>query len=193
MRRRVLLAAFLAGALQTSAIAAMIVSRALHIQHGREIILDVVPVDPRSLLRGDYVDLSYTISSLPVTLLERSRSAPRGARVYVILERQECSCDSEKWSPAAASLNPITIRDPEKQIELQGNLTWAVFEFEESNARFWVNYGIESYFVPENTGEELERQARAGTVKAAISVSPEGHAVIKALIVDGKRMGSPLF
>jgi uncharacterized membrane-anchored protein len=190
MRRRALLAAFLAGALQTSAIGAMIVSRALHIRHGREIVLDVIPVDPRSLLRGDYVYLNYAISRLPASLLTPPREAPRGARIYVILERQE-SGDGEKWVPAGASLTPITAHDPEKQIVLQGHLIWQISD--QGNEQFGVHYGIESYFVPENTGRELERLARTGSVKTAISVSPEGDAAIKALIVDGKRVDSPLF
>ena len=64
MRPRVWLAAILVCLLQTGAIAALIVNRAMLLTHGREIVLGVTPVDPRDLLRGDYVRLNYAVSHL---------------------------------------------------------------------------------------------------------------------------------
>lgn len=40
----------------------MIASRYAILTSGREIVLETVPVDPRSLFRGDYVTLRYAIS-----------------------------------------------------------------------------------------------------------------------------------
>ena len=40
----------------------MIWDRTSLLANGREVVLDVVPVDPRSLFRGDYVILGYDIS-----------------------------------------------------------------------------------------------------------------------------------
>ena len=65
MKQRVWLAAILVCLLQTGAIAALIVNRAMLVSQGREIILTVTPVDPRDLLRGDYVRLGYEISQSP--------------------------------------------------------------------------------------------------------------------------------
>src|SRR5690606_35209140 len=62
-----LLGAFL---LQTALVAWLIVDRALLIKNGREVRLAVVPVDPRDLLRGDYVILSYPISRLQTDEVE---------------------------------------------------------------------------------------------------------------------------
>ena len=51
----------------------------------------------------------------------------------------------------------------------------------------YIEYGIESYFVPENKGEEIERMVgQSITVKVAISKS--GKAVIKTLLIDGKEL-----
>ena len=44
MRPRVWLAAILVALLQTGVIAFIIVNRAVHLAHGREIVLDVIPV-----------------------------------------------------------------------------------------------------------------------------------------------------
>ena len=56
-----------------------------------------------------------------------------------------------------------------------------------------VKYGIESYFVPENTGSDLEQATRTGAVKAVISVDRDGNAAIKGLIVNGTRHDETLF
>jgi uncharacterized membrane-anchored protein len=56
-----------------------------------------------------------------------------------------------------------------------------------------VTYGIESYFVPENTGRDLEQATRTGVVKAVISVDRDGNAMIKGLIVNGVRNDETLY
>lgn len=66
---RIWLGALAVAVLQTGALAAMILDRAHHVASGREIVLPVVPVDPRSLFRGDYVILNYEISRAPLSLL----------------------------------------------------------------------------------------------------------------------------
>ena len=73
MRPRVWLAAILVCLFQTGAIAALIVNRAMLLTQGREIVLSVMPVDPRDLLRGDYVRLGYTISQVPASLASRHK------------------------------------------------------------------------------------------------------------------------
>ncbi len=47
MRPRVWLAAILVALVQTGVIAFIVANRAVHLAQGREIVLDVVPVDPR--------------------------------------------------------------------------------------------------------------------------------------------------
>ncbi len=50
--------------------------------------------------------------------------------------------------------------------------------------RIEVEYGIESYFVPEGTGRMIE-QAR--DVKVRVAIDSSGNSVIKHLLVDGER------
>src|SRR5690606_26923443 len=61
-RRTLWLGIALVALLQAGALLWMIWDRASLLANGREIVLDVVPVDPRSLFRGDYVILGYDIS-----------------------------------------------------------------------------------------------------------------------------------
>ena len=45
-------------------ILAMVVQRAAILRSGQEVRLEVVPVDPRDLFRGDYVVLGYRIGTV---------------------------------------------------------------------------------------------------------------------------------
>ncbi len=198
MRPRVWLAAILVCLLQTGAIAAMIANRAMLLAHGREIVLDVTPIDPRDLFRGDYVRLGYPIASLSSSLVQMPERIATGMPIFVTIERQG-QPEEEKWVPVAASpVRPDSL-ETDNAILLQGVVDW--WWPEGSLARGWygtesalhVKYGIESYFVPEAKGHDLERITRDGAVKAVISVDRKGNAAIKALIVEGRRYGEPLF
>jgi len=68
----------LAGLIQLGLIAAMVVDRASILREGTEVTLQTRPVDPRDFLRGDYVVLSYDISSVPTGELKgKLRKSPR--------------------------------------------------------------------------------------------------------------------
>ena len=62
--------AIVAAVVLIGVLGSMIMGRAAILRDGREIVLEVLPVDPRDLLRGDYVRLDYNISSLPIELFE---------------------------------------------------------------------------------------------------------------------------
>lgn len=181
MRPRVWLAAVLVALLQTGAIASIIAGRAMHLAHGREIVLDVVPVDPRDLLRGDYARMGYSISTLPASFSQANLP------IFVTLERQGKPEDG-KWVPVAWSTAQPAAPEADGKIVLRG-VTQRPWRQGETR----VAYGIESYFVPESTGHDLEKATREGTVKAVISVDKNGNAAIKGLIVGGVRHDESLF
>ncbi len=195
MRPRVWLAAILVCLLQTGAIAAIIVNRAMLLSHGREIVLSVTPVDPRDLIRGDYVRLGYEISQIPGSLASRRKES--GKSIFVTLERQGRPEDG-KWVPVAASSERPAAPEAENKIVLHGAMLWPWTSLPPDGASLnvavvHVDYGIETYFVPENTGRDLEDATRTGAVKAVISVNREGDAAIKGLIVNRTRHDDTLF
>ena len=53
----------------------MVVDRVRILREGREVTLQTRPVDPRDFLRGDYVVLSYDISSVPAGALKDTPSS----------------------------------------------------------------------------------------------------------------------
>ena len=66
----------------------MVFDRVRVLREGTEVTLQTRPVDPRDFLRGDYVVLSYEISSLPAGALKDTPSAGPGTPVFVKLARK---------------------------------------------------------------------------------------------------------
>ncbi len=181
MRPRVWLAAFLVALLQTGAIGAIVAKRAIHLAQGREILIDVIPVDPRDFFRGDYVRLGYSISSVNTLPCDGLKITSAGTPVFVTLERKG-EPEEGKWAPVAASMVYLPLPESDPRIVLRG-----VVQSCRSGHVSHVTYGIESYFVPEGTGGVIEGATREGAVKAVISVDRHGNAAIKGLIVNGTR------
>jgi uncharacterized membrane-anchored protein len=172
------LAMFLVAGLQSAALGYMIFDRAQLIAHGREIVLDTRPVDPRSLFRGDYVILNYgQISRLPREIAKD----PNETRdtVFVTLRK-----DTEDW-------RPVSVSDVYPEVVVSEDV---VLKGVQEPFSSQVRYGIESYFVAEGEGKRLEKLIRKGQLQVVVAVGPDGRAGIKGLVVDGKRIyDEPLF
>jgi uncharacterized membrane-anchored protein len=186
---RPLVLALLVALLQTGALAAMILDRARLIATGREIVLPTVPVDPRSLFRGDYVILNYEISTVPAADLV-AKPGNDGDSLYVLLERRRKD-GAENWAPISASRSRPQATGADR-IVLAGWQVGQVRNNQTPSVR--VRYGIESYFVPEGTGKDLEARVRAEALSVIVAVGSGGQAAIKGLVLDGKtRYDEPLF
>jgi uncharacterized membrane-anchored protein len=141
---------------------------------GQEVLLQTVPVDPRDLFRGDFVILRYKISTLSSQDLCCIQGLERGDTVYVrLLEAKS----GDSWEAVAAARQP----DPDWPTYIRGKVTRS--SSTSTGLTLSVEYGLESYFVPEGQGMSIER---AGDVKARVAVDDRGAAVIKELIVDGQ-------
>jgi uncharacterized membrane-anchored protein/uncharacterized membrane protein len=128
---------------------------------GKTVKLELEPVDPRSLLQGDYVQLGYTISRLgsPDLLV--------GENIRVVLRMQENGLyEYSGYYEQAGVWNKPYQADPNDVI-INGRTI--------GGDR--VEYGIENYFVPEGTGLELERTAKYSYVK----VGKKGDAILESL------------
>src|SRR5436190_20303344 len=77
-------------ALQTAWILGTTFTQERALETGTLISLETVPVDPRDLLRGDYVILNYKISTVPLDLFSPpiAQNLPSGRTVYVLLEKR---------------------------------------------------------------------------------------------------------
>jgi uncharacterized membrane-anchored protein len=135
---------------------------------GTEVVLQTAPVDPRDIFRGDYVALSYKISTINSNVQGYYGGLGKvGDKAYLHLEQR-----GDVWEATGIS------REYEKE--------WPVFIVGEITnilpKQVTLKYGIEVYFVPEDKGLEIQR---ARDLKVRVSVDGFGKAVIKGLIVDG--------
>lgn len=151
----------------------MVASSEYTLRTGREILLKTVPVDPRDLFRGDYVILAYDINALNVDNLGASGvTFSRGQTVYVLLGTDG------RYSVATGVRSS---RPSHGEVFLKGQVR------EMAGRTVRVEYGMESYFVPEGKGRALER-ARGKALDVRASVDTHGRGLIKALVLDGKEV-----
>ena len=171
----------------------MVAGRAALLRNGQEVLLKVEPVDPRDLLRGDYVRLGYEISRLPV---ERIANLPQGETTSVerpIVVRVRKEADGY-WRATSAWLGTAAATAPAGEVDLRGNVQggWNVTP----GSTIAVDYGIERFYVPEGEGLAIEEEMRRRYAGAEpeirnfgvkVAVGNDGTAQIKALM-DGDAM-----
>ena len=140
---------------------------------GPTIFLETEPVDPRDILRGDYVILAYPIQRVPLDRFEPPLNAPPGpgTRIYVEL-RQE----GEVHRLARASLAPL--RPEPGRVVIHGRVENRWRAARASSVR--VDYGIQKFFVPEGKGNPR------GKIMAKVTVGRNGQPYVKGLLVDGR-------
>ena len=147
-----------------------------------------MPVDPRDLFRGEYVRLGYTVSSVPIRLLE-GPSPRENAAFYVVLEKKP---DGVWQSVKVASSMPQETSPDRIVLKARAAYAWPARASADASVR--VRYGIESYFVPEGQGKALEALAREKKLATLLAVDARGNAAIKGLLVDGVlQYEEPLF
>lgn len=134
------------------------------------VLLETQPVDPRDMLRGDYVILSYKITQLRFNQFTPPiETQPAvGTPVFVVLEKRGAFHEAVSASLVFpnAQLGQTVIRGETEHVWQAGNVR--------------VHYGLERYYVREGTGNPTGKL----TVEAAVPKS--GKAVIKQVFVDGK-------
>lgn len=145
-----------------------IISKQYVLKTGKTIMLETVPVDPRDFLRGDYVVLRYKISALDLTQIKSAKAYYHsGEHIFVEL------APKDKFWEAAAVYGKKDV--PADRVILKGRVKSCYQE------KLEVAYGIESYFVPEGEGKEIERKMRGreSFVSVEIVVDSAGRALIK--------------
>ncbi|MBR1141955.1 GDYXXLXY domain-containing protein [Bradyrhizobium sp. AUGA SZCCT0431] len=177
----------LAALLLCGLILAMVYQRAEILRNGREVRLEIVPVDPRDLFRGDYVVLDYRISSIDLPK-ESTNAFTRGQKVFVTLRPDETG---KARAVAIASERPAVSG---ADIVILGTVdAGSVCPPNEQGLRVCkpgiraalVKYGLESYFVPQGEGKKIETTEKA-RLEVVAAVTPSGQAAIKRLLIDGK-------
>jgi uncharacterized membrane-anchored protein len=141
---------------------------------GRVILLETARVDPRDLLRGDYLILNYKISDVPTNLFSPPvmKDLPDATKIYVAL----APTTNQFYAVVKASTNEFVPAADE--VLLQGKSTGGRWNSPTNSVR--VAYGIERYYVAEGTGNPV------GKLTAQVVVPASGRGRVKEVFVDGK-------
>lgn len=151
----------------------LILSKQQTLRTGRTVVLETVPVDPRDFLRGDYVVLRYKLSSLDLNQIESKKSYYRsGESIYVKLEPK-----GKFWQAVAIYEKKDDIING---LFIKGRVKYYY------DKKLEANYGIESYFVAEGEGRDIEKKMRGNksSVSVEVVVDSSGNALIKRVYID---------
>ncbi|MBC5992745.1 GDYXXLXY domain-containing protein [Pontibacter cellulosilyticus] len=135
------------------------------IEEGELVLLELAPVDPRSLVQGDYMRLSYAISRPEDNELFRNLSQTG----YAVLKLNKNNvAEMVRFQEEETPLNP------------QEHL------LKYSKGNWGVNLGAESYFFEEGQAEAFE-QAKYGGLK----VDEKGNSILVGLYDEKQQLIKP--
>ena len=120
-------------------IGGLIYQQEMIIRQGEITIFETRPVDPRDLLRGEYVILRYAIES-DKKILEAVDGLEEGTKVFIELEENE---------QGIASVKEVFKEKPEniEGLFIIGEVDWRGVRFPD----------LEQFYVPEGSGRAIER------------------------------------
>lgn len=174
--------ALLVAALQIGFLAALVEGRASILRDGREVLLKVEPVDPRDLLRGDYVRLGYAISTLDRSLFSDQDAAagPDGGVMVRLAPGEDGLWHAVGARPAGA---PAAVGDA-GTVEIAGRIDGDP----RGSPTVRVIYGIERFYLPEGQGRPIERDLSVRPFRMLVAVGEDGEAQIKAFFDGPERL-----
>ena len=152
----------------------LILSNEYTLFFGEDVFLVTQPVDPRDLLRGDYVILSYQIENEPeIQEFITENNLKIGDTFYIILK---------KIYDNYGILESISLENSKNQLALRATVSrrspW--------NDLYAVDLGIGKYFVPEGRGLEVERITDG--LHVLVAIDRKGIAKIKDLYYKGEKI-----
>ncbi len=160
--------------LQMAVLAGMLVNAFLPLWTGTEIRLKTVPIDPRSLLRGNYAMLSYEISELPANLLPDHTSLRFGEPLFVSLRQGK---------EGLHHVESVTLEKPDEGVFIRGRYQGyrGSVEDRDGQGMLLINYGIEAYFAPKEKAQDLESQLRRTGAIAWVMVASDGKPALESI------------
>ncbi len=166
MKKTIVAGLLIAVAFQFIVLSGMYVTAAMPLWTGTEVKVKTIPVDPRSMFRGNYARLRYDFSTLNDHYIPDKGALRNGEVIYITLK---------PGTDGLHELSDVSLEKPNDGIFLRGRL--------QNRNRFDVKYGIEAFFAPKQKALEIERHLRKSGV-AVLMVSSQGKARIKDIISE---------
>ena len=136
---------------------------------GEEIVIKTVPFDPTDPFRGDYVSLNFEINRVNGDLID-------GSVYHKAKENQhKLNIDVYVWLhtvDGVEQVERVSLDKPKHNHYLNGK----VFRYDVMDSysskylKIPVEYSLDRYFVPENTGLELEQVAQSGNLYDKVKI-----------------------
>ncbi|MBI2591110.1 MAG: GDYXXLXY domain-containing protein [Candidatus Brennerbacteria bacterium] len=168
--------------LQIFVLFAIIIYKTAILASGTDIVLKLQPVDPKDFLRGDYVSLRYDINNIDLNKIsvEGEKSFKTGENIYVSLKKEQDYFSAEKANH----------QKPMSNYFIKGMVSRG------GDGAISVQYGIESYFMPEGNARDLEQLTfgrQNNTLLVGVKVDRSGNALINKIIIAGKEIDASNF
>lgn len=129
---------------------------------GKVVYLKTTPVDPRDLLRGNYVNLNFEISRIEDYSLNHYFK-----KGYIILKTDENNI---------ASYESFSAEKPKEGLFIKGE----ILNRNHYTGKYEAKYGIESYFLSPDKARKMENELSQGGV-AKVKIDKQGNAKIVEL------------
>ncbi len=151
---------------------------------GEEILIKTKAYDPRDLFRGDYIRLNYEINDIDISKLDKeilekideqaSYTDLIQKKLYVQLSKKDGYYEVDK----------VTLKRPKEGIYIQGKYEYNIWDYSKERGikGIRVDYALDKYFVPENTGKELEEKVRDGETFVKIKVY-RGYPLLEEIVL----------
>jgi uncharacterized membrane-anchored protein len=137
---------------------------------GQEVRLKTMPIDPRSMFRGNYVQLNYEISEINMKAEMKAQLLRWNEVVYVKLRPDENN---------VYRFDGASFTKPETGLSIRGRLQAPYGP--ETSQPYQIRYGIEALFAPKEKAQALEEQLRDGGI-AVVMLADNGKAALKDVI-----------
>lgn len=144
--------------------------------YGTKILLKTQPVDPWDFFRGDYVTLNYEINRLNLKVLPHDAGPyKRNQTVYVKLQQV-----GKYWEARSVHRQPPA----DGSLFIRGTVQYHE-NFDNINTLV-INYGIDSYYVPQHQGRKIETAKVLPDVE--VSVDRWGNSALSRIYVEEKEV-----
>jgi uncharacterized membrane-anchored protein len=182
--KRLIAGALVAALLQIGFLSWIISSRAAVLRNGKEIVLKVEPIDPRDLLRGDYVRLSYEISNIPAKQIANIPAGQLSSDDSWLYVRVKKGGDGY-WHPVSATFDaPAAAAPAPDEADVKGHVSagWSLGP----DGSVGPEYGIDRFYLPEGEGLQIQEDMRVRPFGVRVALASDGTPQIKTLL-DGDK------
>ena len=161
-------------AIQTAILFFIVLFNLLILSGDEEVFLKIRPADPRDPFRGDYITFQYDISRIKGSFFDSSEKIKYGDKIYISLLKRK------NYHVIA---NRVSKNKPDTGIFIKGTVN-DIRQKGDSLDEVFVSYGIEEYFIPENSGRDVNFNWQDAFAK--IILDKNGSAVLESVYVNGK-------